>query len=189
MKQISFRTPFGGRVFFAFERHGAMFLPGGIQMHSNLKADLFHRGKWQGQRDLGSGLVTAQGVQYMGAQWKTPAAVDLTYHDSSTGTTAAAVGDTALGVAPASTVGARVAHSTASSANSGNNYNLVSVATQSYTGTLAITEWGLFRLSRAAAAAPPSSDTMWDHKVFAAINVGNGDSIQFTYTLTINSGG
>lgn len=30
---------------------------------------------------------------------------------------------------------------------------------------------------------------MWDHKVFSAINVNNGDSIQFTYTLTVNSGG
>lgn len=30
---------------------------------------------------------------------------------------------------------------------------------------------------------------MWDHKVFAAINVVNGDTIQFTYQLTINSGG
>lgn len=31
--------------------------------------------------------------------------------------------------------------------------------------------------------------TMWDHKVFAAINVVNGDSIQFTYSLTCTSGG
>lgn len=31
--------------------------------------------------------------------------------------------------------------------------------------------------------------TAWDHKVFAAINVNAGDSIQFTYTLTVNSGG
>lgn len=30
---------------------------------------------------------------------------------------------------------------------------------------------------------------MWDHKVFAAINVGNLDSIAFTYSLTISSGG
>ena len=30
---------------------------------------------------------------------------------------------------------------------------------------------------------------MWDHKVFSAINVVNGDSIVFTYTLTVNSGG
>lgn len=30
---------------------------------------------------------------------------------------------------------------------------------------------------------------MGDHKVFGAISVVNGDSIQFTYTLTVNSGG
>lgn len=30
---------------------------------------------------------------------------------------------------------------------------------------------------------------MWDHKVFSAINVVNLDSIQFTYSLTIASGG
>ena len=30
---------------------------------------------------------------------------------------------------------------------------------------------------------------MWDHKVFTAINVVSGDSIQFTYSLLINSGG
>lgn len=31
--------------------------------------------------------------------------------------------------------------------------------------------------------------TALDHKVFSAINVNSGDSIQFTYQLTINSGG
>lgn len=30
---------------------------------------------------------------------------------------------------------------------------------------------------------------MWDHKVFSALNVVNGDTITFNYTLTINSGG
>lgn len=30
---------------------------------------------------------------------------------------------------------------------------------------------------------------LWDRKVFSAINVVNGDSIQFTYTLAVNSGG
>jgi hypothetical protein len=31
--------------------------------------------------------------------------------------------------------------------------------------------------------------TMWDHKVFSAINVVSGDSIEFRYSLLINSGG
>jgi len=30
---------------------------------------------------------------------------------------------------------------------------------------------------------------MFDHKVFAAVNMSNGDSMAFTWTLTISSGG
>ena len=42
---------------------------------------------------------------------------------------------------------------------------------------------------------PVNADTyvirpvMWDHKVFGAINVANGDSIQFSYLLTCTAGG
>jgi hypothetical protein len=47
----------------------------------------------------------------------------------------------------------------------------------------------------AAGATPGATETyvilpvLWDHKVFSAINVVNGDSIQFTYQLTVQSGG
>lgn len=50
-------------------------------------------------------------------------------------------------------------------------------------------------LANAVASVPGATvayqvfPTAWDHKVFSAINVNAGDSIQFTYTLTINSGG
>jgi hypothetical protein len=46
-----------------------------------------------------------------------------------------------------------------------------------------------------AGSTPGNTETfaikpvLWDHKVFSAINVINGDSIQFTYQLTVNSGG
>jgi hypothetical protein len=46
-----------------------------------------------------------------------------------------------------------------------------------------------------AGTAPVNADTylirpiMFDHRVFGAVNVGSGDSIQYTWTLTINSGG
>lgn len=72
-----------------------------------------------------------------------------------------------------------------------------SVATMSYVSSLAIVEWGLFSAS--------SSGTLWDRRWFntagapattaaaalvaSPINVNSGDSIQFTYTLTINAGG
>lgn len=55
---------------------------------------------------------------------------------------------------------------------------------------------GWFNDVGGAAGATPSGTTvytllpcMFDHKVFAAINVVAGDSIQFTYTLTLTSGG
>ena len=46
-----------------------------------------------------------------------------------------------------------------------------------------------------AGSTPGATETfaikpvLWDHKVFSAINVVSGDSIQFTYTLTVTSGG
>jgi hypothetical protein len=46
-----------------------------------------------------------------------------------------------------------------------------------------------------AGSTPGNTETfaikpvLWDHKVFSAINVNNGDSIQFTYSLLVNSGG
>lgn len=48
---------------------------------------------------------------------------------------------------------------------------------------------------QAAGATPGNTEAfaikpvMWDHKVFSAINVNSGDSIQFTYSLSVNSGG
>jgi hypothetical protein len=53
-----------------------------------------------------------------------------------------------------------------------------------------------YKVSDGTAGATPANGNsyvirpiMWDHKVFSAINVAGGDSIQFTYTLTIASGG
>lgn len=72
-----------------------------------------------------------------------------------------------------------------------------SVATQSYVSSLAIVEWGIL--------SAVSSGTLWDRRWFntagapattavaalvaAPINVLNGDSIQFSYSLTCNAGG
>jgi hypothetical protein len=54
---------------------------------------------------------------------------------------------------------------------------------------------GWFTLANAGASTPGGTTNyvvypaIWDHKVFSVVNLANGDSIQFTYTLTINSGG
>ena len=94
------------------------------------------------------------------------------FHDSGVGTSGPAVDDAALGSA---TGDARIAG--ADSQPSPEIFQ--TVATIPYTGSLAITEWGLWTLI--------TSGVLMLRSVFAAINVGNGDSIQFTAQVTINS--
>ncbi len=58
-----------------------------------------------------------------------------------------------------------------------------SIATVAYVGTKIIREHGLLNNTTLL------SGTLMDRTVFAAINVDNGDSIQFTYELTCTAGG
>lgn len=99
---------------------------------------------------------------------------DFKYHDSGVGTTAENAADTAI----ETTDGESRATGTQTE-SAANAYR--SVGTISYTTTKAITEHGLFSQS--------TSGTLMDRSVFSAINVVNGDSIQFTYTITFTAGG
>ena len=180
---------------------GAKILPNGLIEHHGLIGDLakfsddaiagantaFHTalhalhldndGNVRGAHHLGSGLVTTAGVNLLAADWTSAtAALKLAnFHDSGTGATAAAIADIALQIA---TGNARV--SGAQSNPAAGQYR--TIATLPYTVAAAITEFGLFTQ---LAVGP----TLWDHKVFALINVNPGDSIQYTYTLTVAPGG
>ena len=133
-------------------------------------------GNVKGAHHLGSGLVTTAGVNLLAADW-TNATATLklaNFVDSGVGVAAAAITDIAMTTA---TGNARV---TGAQTNpSAGTYR--TVATLAYTAGAAITEFGLFTATTAG--------TMWDHKVFAAINVLAGDSIAFTYSLTVTAGG
>lgn len=120
-------------------------------------------------------VVTDAGAAFIADAFRNLTEVEnLNFHDCGTGTTAEAAGQTAL-VTPFG--GARV--SGTQSGPAANQYR--TVATISFTSTLAITEHGVFSAS--------SSGTMLDRSVFSAVNVVNGESIQFTYDLTIAAGG
>jgi hypothetical protein len=101
--------------------------------------------------------------------------VNYKFHDSGTGTTTEVAGDTGLetGCGDTRDSGTQI-ESTAT-----NIYK--SVATHTYGSTHSITEHGLFNAS--------SGGTLMDRTVFSAINVGNGDKIEFTFTITFSSGG
>lgn len=281
MKSTIIKLPFGaGRLVVAHEREGcADHFPGGLVFHTNLKADLFHRGKWQGTKDLGSGLVTNIGAMAIANEAITLAGVSgapvhvlklANFHASGKGVTGAAVLD--YKIETISTNGGQTPVAGTQSFTTAATMAVPkyrTVATIAYTGAEAVTEWGLFTngtlstttgspltaadattftatatpftassatiqglqqqiiepgtttvlgliasnttsvgtlrsngttgwFTKAAmtnGSTPGGTETytlrpiMWDHKVFAAINVVNLDSIQFTYDLTITSGG
>jgi hypothetical protein len=122
-------------------------------------------------------LVTTAGINLLAADFVTGAGTHIaafSYVDCGTGVTAAAITDTTLQT-PAGT--ARVS-GTQSTPVAG-SYRVV--ATIPFVSSLAITEMGLFSAA--------SAGTLWDHRIFGALNVNNGDSITFTYTVTCTAGG
>jgi hypothetical protein len=133
---------------------------------------------------VGSRVVTTAGVNYLRDDFAAGAGgADISlfkYHACGTGTTAEAIGDTTLvtecttALAPDSTRGVGTQVNSVAKTYS-------SVATMSFDAAAAVTEHGLFSAA--------SAGTLWDRTVFAAINVDNGGSIVFTYSLVIADGG
>lgn len=157
----------------------AQWSPGGVKYFSALQALHFtQNGEIKGAYDLGSGVVTNVGVIYMSqAMTGASSAINnFNYHDSGTSTDAAAVTDTSVTLSsgiPGRATGSQTCPTTG-------QYR--TVATQTYTsGGVPISEWGLF--------SQVTGGTLWDRKTFGTITVANGDSIQFTYSLTIVAGG
>lgn len=234
-------------------------------LHRNAAGELI------GCHDLGSGKVTNVGVLAMANdfKWASPSAASCAtlalsnWHAVGTGTTASAATDVALETLAAPTTSLALS-GTQSLVSAANKQEYKSVCTVNFTGSAAITEWGLhtaealsvttgtpatatsatsltatgtpytasttsvkgeqqlivkagttavwglitsnstsaltipawYKTNDGTAGATPGSTeaftlkpVLWDHKVFAALNVENGDSIEFKYSLLINSGG
>lgn len=268
LTQIFANIPFGKRP----PQHvGAMGRMG--MYETKLTASLYRKGELQAVQDLGSGLVTNVGVlalandPFLAAP--SGAAINTlklaNWHFTGKGVTAAAATD--IKIETISTNGGQTPIAgTQSLVSAANLQKYRTVATISYTGSEAVTEWGLITSGTVSAStgspftsgtattgtvtatpltastatvqgqqqtvfertsgsnlswglvtsnttsvvtvpawylvasglagqAPANTETyvirpvMWDHKVFSAINVINGDSIQFTYDLTVSSGG
>jgi hypothetical protein len=120
-------------------------------------------------------MVTDSGAAFMVDAFQNLTEIDaLNWHDAGTGTNAEAQGDSALQTPWG---GARVAG--AQTEPAANQYR--TTATIPFTGPFAIVEHGLFSANAAG--------TLWDRSKFGAVNVVNGESIIFQYTLTVTAGG
>lgn len=122
-------------------------------------------------------VVTDAGVSFLCTDWLDGSKdiTNLNAHGNGTGTTAEGVAQVALVTETGTRVAGTKSKPTAP--------QIRSVGTIAQTATAAITEHGIFD------STTVSGSTLWDRSVFAAINVSNGDSIEYTYTLTVNSGG
>lgn len=133
---------------------------------------------------LSTKLVTDAFVAYVVDDWDGGANVidNFNYHGCGTGTTAEAAGDTALVTESTTALNPDSTRATGTKSQPAAN-QARSVGTVTFDATAAITEHGLFT------QAATGGGTLADRSVFSAINVVSGDSIQFTYTLTLSSGG
>ena len=126
-------------------------------------------------------MVTDAGVAFLVDDWMDDSAdiTDMKYHACGTDDDPGeATTDTALNAEATAATNRVAGAQTQPAAN-----QLRSIATQSFTDTAALVEHGLF------SSAVEESGTLWDRSIFSVINVGDGDSIQWTYTCTISAGG
>lgn len=144
----------------------------------------YHAGEWV---DLGVAsyrVVTDAAVALIVSDFNNNAAdVSLwNFHGFGTGTTAEAASQTTLVTEATTAINPDSTRSTGvRSTPAANQYR--TVATMTFDASAAIAEHGVFT------QAAVGGGTLLDRSMFAVVNVASGDSIEATYTYTINSGG
>jgi hypothetical protein len=131
-------------------------------------------------------VVTTAGVNFIrDAFLNTTELETLKYHGFGTGTTAEAVGDTALVTELTTEYATDNTRPTGTQVSGGTGaYQTVATLSPDGSGTLAITEHGIF------SQAATGGGTLLDRSVFSAVNLVRGsDSLQVTYTITFTAGG
>jgi hypothetical protein len=117
-------------------------------------------------------LVVSSGLAFIASRMKDTTDTAMSHMAVGSGTTAAAAGDTAL----ETQIGSRVSLTSTTVTSNATAY----VATfAAGTGTGAITEAGIFNASTAG--------TMLCRTVFSVVNKGADDTLQITWTITLNA--
>jgi len=143
-----------------------------IKMTGNLKLVLTDENGNIKQEEEVKNLVVTVGKNYIASRMKDATATAMTHMEVGTSSTTAAVGDTALVAAVASS---RV---TLTSTTVTTNSVAYVASFPAGTGTGALTEAGIFNAS--------SSGTLLCRTVFSVINKGAADTLGITWTVTVN---
>ena len=143
-----------------------------IKMTGNLKLVLTDENGNIKQEEEVKNLVVTVGKNYIASRMKDATATAMTHMEVGTSSTAAAVGDTALVAAVASS---RV---TLTSTTVTTNSVAYVASFPAGTGTGALTEAGIFNAA--------SAGTLLCRTVFSVINKGAADTLGITWTVTVN---
>lgn len=129
-------------------------------------------------------VVTDAGVTFMRDDFNNNAQdiTNFNFHGAGSVSTAEAVGDTALGTEFTTQLNPDSTRATGTRSTPASN-QFRSVGTLTFDAAVTAREHGILSQSGTGGG------TLWDRSVYADVGVASGDSIQFTYTLSINSGG
>lgn len=133
---------------------------------------------------VGRKVITDAGVGFLVDAWQNIVEMEIMkYHGLGTGTTAEAVGQTALVTELTTEYNPDSTRATGTTAEGASANIFSTVATNTLDGTpgAALREHGLFSAA--------SAGTLWDRTLFAAITLSSGDALQSTYQMTASSGG
>lgn len=158
---------------------------GFVTLTSELRLKLIHAdGSWEDYGVVARRLVTDAFVAFVVDDWD-GGANDISlfnYHGCGTGVTAEAANQTALVTESTTALNPDSTRATGTKSQPSANV-MQTVGTATFDASAAITEHAVFT------QAATGGGTMMDRSLFTAVNVVSGDSIQFTYQLTLNSGG
>jgi len=145
-----------------------------IKLKDTLWAKHFRGGKLIEKRCLGHNLVVDDGLEYIVDAWQNSVELEtMKYHDTGTGTTAPAAGDSGMETATG------FARATGTLTEGDNAKEFKSVGTVSCTATKAVTEWGIFSAA--------TGGVLGARNTFSAINVVDGDQIEFTWECQLSA--
>ena len=143
-------------------------------------------GEWINYGVVSRQVITDAGVTFLRDDWNNNAQdyTTFNFHGMGTGTNAESASDTALQTESTTALNPDSTRATGTRSTPASN-QWRSVGTLTVDANVANTEHGI--LSQAATGG----GTLWDRSVYSAINLvgANPDSIQFTYTCTLTSGG
>ena len=127
---------------------------------------------------VGPNLIVNAGEAFLVDAWQNTVELEIMkFHGCGTGAVAAAETDTTLGTESTTILNPDSTRATGSLGELSASV-FRTIGTLTFDGSGAITEWALTSTATGAYV-------MWSRIVFSAINVASGDSIQFTYDLSV----